>query len=602
MWEMKRLAWSLALAVLVAGTAVQLPGTDRAAAAAPASCGLTTLDGTIDLSQEAHDSGKPLKCARGEPLVVRERLQNAKDGRARRRTPLLTVVTIADVQLADEESPGRAEWADKCEEHPATAAFRPHETMVPHLLNAHLRAANAIVAKGGPVLGDDFSYGIALGDLADNMQFNEIRWIIDLIDGKQLVDPDSGKDDAIASGADGYDGVQREDPPGAPADPMTSPVEGERILDLANEPFWAVGLRPQGRPLPWYTLPGNHDVKVQGNVANEEAWLQFINTYNQGHSKVNETMSPEDQQRACGGDSSDPAFYESIVTNPGVSQPVPADDRRRIVRRQEWVDEHFTTTGVPKGHGYNRNRCKDDAGELLVRACYSWVDGKFHFISLDSNPDEVESSGNIDDPQFQWLEKQLISSSKTYYDADGQKVSNPDGTNRLIVVYAHHPVTSMTNPATPGAHLGPDFKQLLLRFPNVVVNANGHTHQNKLWPRRNKELGTAYWEVNTSAVVDFPTQSRTLEIADNHDGTLSIFSVVFNAMVSPDPRDIDWLTGDQTSEVSLGGAERDINEDWLASFGQEVLFYDPQQDLTKIGKPRHRNVELLLKAPRWLSN
>src|SRR5687767_8135725 len=191
---MKRLLGVLVL-VALSGATLQVPTVEGVAAAAPRSCGLTTLDGTIDLSQAAHDSGRPLKCGPGQRLVVREKLQEAKPGRAQRRTPLLTVVTIADVQLADEESPGRAEWADKCEEHPATAAFRPHETMVPHLLNAHLRAANAIVAKGGPVLGDDFSYGIALGDLADNMQFNEIRWIIDLIDGKQLVDPDSGKDD-----------------------------------------------------------------------------------------------------------------------------------------------------------------------------------------------------------------------------------------------------------------------------------------------------------------------------------------------------------------------------------------------------------------------
>ncbi|HEV3473417.1 MAG TPA: hypothetical protein VG408_09505 [Actinomycetota bacterium] len=595
-------AVTVAVSLSTVASLTGVPSAHPAAESGPETCGLTTLEGTIDLSAEAHETGAPLRCGPGEPLVVRERLQHAKKGRAARRTELLTIFTIADVQLADEEAPARVEWMDKCEDHPAKAAFRPHETMVPHLLNAHLRAANAIAQKGGPIMGSDFDYAIGLGDLADNGQLNEIRWIIDLFDGNKLVDPDSGKDDAIVSGADGYDGVQREDPTGAPAEPMTSPVEGERILDLSNEPFWAVGLRPGGRSLPWYTLPGNHDVKVQGNApTDDEAWLQFINSYNQGHSKIQEGLSPDDQQRACEGRGNDPEFLQSVFTNPAYSRPVPADDRRRVLRREEWAQEHFTTTGVPKGHGYNRKRCRDENGELLGRACYSWTEGKFHFIGLDTNPDEPESSGNIDDPQFQWLERELISSSKKYFDAAGEKVANPKGTNRMIIVFAHHPVVDLTNPATPGGHDGQDLKQLLLRFPNVIINANGHTHQNRLWPRQNKERGTEYWEVNTSAVVDFPTQSRTLEIVNNHDGTLSFFSVVFNAMVAPNPRDIDWVAHDHTHETDHG-AKRDINEDWLASFGQEVLFYDPQQDLTKIGRPRDRNVELLLKAPRWLAN
>ena len=103
----------------------------------PKACGLTTLQGTLDYS--GLEEGQPLACGPGQKMVVRTKFVNAHKNRSKGRKPLLTLFTIADVQLADEESPLRAEWADKCEEHPATAAFRPHETMVPHLLNANRR-------------------------------------------------------------------------------------------------------------------------------------------------------------------------------------------------------------------------------------------------------------------------------------------------------------------------------------------------------------------------------------------------------------------------------------------------------------------------------
>ena len=558
--------------------------------AAASRCGLTTLDGVVEFSPESVEAGEPLKCGPGQKLVLRENLAQAKAGRSQRRRPLTSFVTIADIQLADEESPLRAEWADKCEEHPATAAFRPHETLVPALMNAHVKAASRIIASGSPVLDDSVDFAIGLGDLADNNQYNEIRWVIDIFDGRQLVNPDSGDD--------GYHGVQATDPEGAHSHPLTSPVEGLSLRELGNEPFWAHGLRRAGGgPFPWYSIPGNHDVKVQGTVTNTENWRSTADAWARGNVKFTD-VSPDQQQRACEGGAADPDYYTDLFSNPGGAQVVPADDDRRLLPRHRWAREHFHTSGVPVGHGFDKKRCRDKEGKLLARLCYSWTQGDFHYIGLDSNPDEGLENGNIDRPQWRWLKKELRRSSSFNYKANG-KVARRRARDRMIVVFSHHPTTSMDNTSTPGGKNSQQMKRLLLRFPNVILHSAGHTHQNKIWARRSKELGTKYWEVNTAAIVDVPHQSRTIEVADNRDGTISIFAVVFDALAGPNARLMDWAD-DPTSERSLAGADRDINEDWLASAAREIGIFDPQQDLMKVGRPRDRNVELLLKAPRWL--
>jgi metallophosphoesterase (TIGR03767 family) len=602
----RTLACSISLA-LVAGGALLTGGTSSAQIHTPEPCGLTTLDATLRIGEE---SGL-LECGPGEPLVVREDL--ADRGSTANRTPLTAFFSIADVQLADEESPARGEWADKCEQHPASAAFRPHETMVPHLMNAHVRAANLIAERGSPVLGASFDFVVGLGDLADNQQFNEIRWIIDIFDGHKLVDPDSG--------ADGYDGVQGADPRGAKGEALT-PVEGQSVLDLANEPFWAEGLS-----LRWYSLPGNHDVKTQGTISDDNpAWRAFVRRHAVGTLKVMD-LAPDYQQRLCEDPSllGDPAFWQQVLANPGTTKIVPADPKRMPLYRSPqartqqdldvclnltgnehcrttWVEEHFHTTGKPEGHGYGDKRCKDDAGNLLPRACYSFTRGQFHYIALDSNPPEGLESGNIDPAQFAWLEKELTAYSSTCYDEQGKEVCKP-AKDKLIVIFSHHPFESMDNtgipPGSSSGKTAEELRDLLLRFPNVILMADGHTHKNKIWPWPS-ERDTGFWEVNTSAIADYPHQSRTIEIADNGNGTLSIFAVVFDAATPPDARAIDWTMDDRTNEKAKG-AKRRINEDWLASWGREVGFYDPQADLTKIGEPEDRNVELLLPAPTWFT-
>jgi hypothetical protein len=132
----------------------------------------------------------------------------------------------------------------------------------------------------------------------------------------------------------------------------------------------------------------------------------------------------------------------------------------------------------------------------------------------------------------------------------------------------------------------------------VILHVAGHSHENRIVAHRDAG-GRAYWEVNSAAIADWPNQSRTIEVANNRDGTLSIFTVVFDAATAPDVRTLSWTDDDPTAEPS--GA---INEPWLASLARETALHDPQFSEAQLrvaeGQPRDRNAELLLAAPAWL--
>lgn len=624
----------LALAAVVAAF---MPA--AASTAEAVDCGTTTLDGSLVLDE---DTGL-LQCGPPETTVVREELATASAERSQTRTALGTFATIADLQWADEESPLRGEWADKCppDSPISDSAWRPQETMVGQLADSHVDAVNRIAAEGTPVLDRPLDLVLTLGDLADNQQWNEIRYFIDVFDGGKLIDPDSGNDPVLDG--DGYDGVQAQDPEGSGV-ALPGPGEGGpegRILDIANEPFFAGGLRyPDGSRIPWYALPGNHDVKVQGTIADDNAaWRAAVRRYATGHVKIMD-LAPDYQARLCEAFAArDPEAAQAVLTdifsNPqdaGTTKIVPSDPGRMPLYRMEeekdagdeeaclaltqnplcessWIHEvRNDPAGVPAGHGYaDENRCRDESGAFIPRLCYSFVSGDFLFIGLDTSPQEGLERGSVDPAQFDWMERTIRAHSSSYLDEQGNEVANPTGDDKLVVVYSHHPTNSLTNTGLyssaeernapendfddNGGVTGPDLEAMLLRYPNVILHSSGHTHENNIWLHKNEATGTGYWEVNTASVADMPSESRVMEVADNRDGTLSIFSTIFEAAAPPDPRHMHWETDDPTPEDG-------INETWLASFGREVGYHDPQQNWrSATGTAATRNVELLVPAP-----
>jgi hypothetical protein len=128
--------------------------------------------------------------------------------------------------------------------------------------------------------------------------------------------------------------------------------------------------------------------------------------------------------------------------------------------------------------------------------------------------------------------------------------------------------------------LGPAVVELFLANPQVVAWVNGHTHQNQVWARRRADGTGGFWEINTASHIDFPQQARLIEIVDNQDATLSIFTTMV----------------DHAGPAAYGGVVG--NPVALAGLARELAMNDPQQrGSAQQGTPADRNTELLLPNP-----
>ncbi len=618
------------LATLVATLLVATSGWARPQTTAPQ----TILD---------RDGDNRLDSAPGEDHVVRSELGQALPGRERRRVEKMFFGQFTDMHIVDEESPLRVEYLDRLGD-PFTSAYRPQEGLSPQVLNEMTRQIRNTVS---PITQRKLELVMTTGDNSDSTQLNETRWFIDLLDGGKQVDPNSGVEgtcepsdgklyDGVRGGNEYYEpdrspgaeaGNDDEDGPGYSPNQAENEREAQRssairdfpnLFENMNKPFRATGLG-----LPWYGIFGNHDGLVQGNQPRNEV-LERIAT---GCVKVT-GLSSEDEDRlrglAEGGLTIDERMtadtilleaLEDVAAAPSsdLTTVVPQDERRRPLKKQEYIEEHFKTTGTPVGHGFTPDNQATGQGNYSFKPKPG-----LRFVVLDSVAENGGPDGNIDDTQFSWIHNEL---------------SDAEANGELVMLFAHHSLETLnmppvspfgagdqggnasplvhfgetsrsssecvvTDPATPPAQTE-TLKCLFLRHPSVVGFVAGHEHDNRVRavPRRDGTGPAAggFWQIVTASHIDWPQQSRVLDLVDNRDGNLSIFGTIVDHNAPPNPG------GAPAPADGTGQAGQSTSR--LASISRELSYNDPDANNGEDGRSDRRggrddhNVELLVRNP-----
>ena len=411
-----------------------------------------------------------------------------------KKTKLLNFFTISDIHITDKESPNQLIYIQRL--HPTlpvgASIYSGIMLYTTHVLDAAVQTVNAL-HKQNPI-----DFGLSLGDTCNTTQYNELRWYIDILDGK-VITPSSG----AHLGADTIE---------------------------YQKPYKTAGL---DKSIPWYQTLGNHDHFWMGSIPVDYSLRKDLR-----QSYIT------DEVFATGDVLRDPRKINSRDYYMGVldgstpygdikyagpvgdfkSPPkVVADPDRRSLLRTQWMNEFFKTSSTPAGHGFN------PADANAGFACYSFVPKSnipLKVIVLDDTQKEDDGSvdihghGFLDSARWAWLKKELAAG-----DAAGQ----------LMIISAHIPID--VEVTAPNSEMGwwvnpqnavtlPGLIAELQSHPNLIMWLAGHRHLNTVKafvspdPVNAPEKG--FWQVETPSLRDFPQQFRTFELYLNSDDTLSI--------------------------------------------------------------------------------
>jgi metallophosphoesterase (TIGR03767 family) len=504
---------------------------------------------------------KSLEYEKGEPLIGEE---------PQSPVVLATLIHLSDLHICDAASPARLEFLDRIADPdnplstmvPYVGTYRAQEFLTTQVLESMVQAVNEITS--GPLLNAAVDAVIITGDVIDNAQKNELSWYKAVLEGEE-VDPKSGvlglPTGSFVSDAQTYD-PHYYHPDGAPegfAEDRPHQLHGfpifKGVTAGALTPFNATGLKHH-----WYAIHGNHDALLQGTAEPTPA-LELLATGSAKLSGLGENPNLQNLFDAFGevGPASYPGI-ESLETT-----PITADARRSLVAIEDWVKIH---TDCGHDHGL-------DANENQISYWYRDIGTDVRLIALDTVNRFGGWQGCIHPEQFIWLKNVLAAS-----------------TDKYIVLTSHHPLSCLFNGYFPANAEAPALENevllLLEHFPNVIAWVSGHVHDHKISQRFNSEGKHLFWEIRTGSHIDWPQQSRTIEIAKTTDGKIVIGTVIID---HKGPIEFTGTPAECASPVALSGLSRQLAaNDWQRQNGDFAV------SLAE-GQPEDRNIWLYAADP-----
>jgi metallophosphoesterase (TIGR03768 family) len=398
---------------------------------------------------------------------------------------LLRFFAITDIHITDEETP--AQGITLGYRGGISSGYSPVMLYSTQVLDATAQTINALNKE------KTFDFGISLGDVTNTDQYNELRWYIDVLDGKKI-NPDSGVKN----------------------DPVPGP------LDDYQDAFQAGGL---DKSINWYQTIGNHDHLWLGTVANNYIRQTSIgNTIlNLGNVFTN-PLGVNSRGYYMGSiDGSTPygnIIGAGLVSNFAEPPKIPAaDPNRRLISASEWMNEFFNTSSSPNGHGFIQSNVATGFASYTFEPK---SDIPLKVIVLDDTQRDDDPNvagyahGSLDQERYNWLVNELDK---------GQTQG------KLMIIAAHIPIGVEPNPYTGWSSTSAISEETLIAklhtYPNLIAWISGHRHLNTVTPQKSPdanhpELG--FWVIETSSLRDFPQQFRTFDIVRNSDNTVSIFT------------------------------------------------------------------------------
>jgi hypothetical protein len=501
---------------------------------------------------------------------------------------LLNYFSMSDIHITDKESPAQALYSGivlGSFGNTNTSAYSPIILSTTHVHDAAVQTINAL-HKEAP-----FDFGLSLGDETNSTQYNELRWFIDVMDGKRIT-------------------------------PSTGAHRGAGSIDY-QRPYQSAGL---DKSIPWYVVIGNHDQFWCGTLDfNDYVRNNLVSNavLDMGFVTVDNAPFPTfDARGTYMGVVDGSTEYGTVIDYGPVFSPMPkpiiaADRNRRSLTTPtsttlNWMKEFFKTTSNPKGHGFTQANLDHDFTSYTFEPR---ADVPVKVIVLDDtckqNPYATASSyarGCLDQARYDWLVAELERGQAegklmivaahvpvgpqlnvpdaivpTGYPANATPVTVflstcNDGSTPIGVPCNNNIGLEGNNPVPPYSVVTDlSLLQTLHNYSNLILWMSGHRHINTVTPQSAALVGKGpefgFWEVETPSLRDFPQGFRTFQIKRNDNNTVSIFVTNVDPAVhgtgSPAEKSRGYAVG--ANRISAGTLYEGLTSDASHVYNAELI-------------------------------